>query len=434
MEESALTNRELTALIILVFLTTFLLTRPDRKGILKSFRGVLTSFKAPGILVPLLLYVGWISAAIAGASRIGLWDFDLLKTTILWVVLSGLALLVSLNDAIQKPRFFRGAFIKTLGVVAVVEFVAALKSFPLWLEIPGQALAFMLALVGVVAKRDPKQAPALKLANGYLILFGASALIWSAAHLIANWSTLDQGRILREFLLPIWLTPIALLFVYGFAVIAAYQSSFVRMRIWKKRRPLLRQRLAVMLRANGRLRSLRLLAGLGAQRIARTTTFREAWRELGVLRNETRDRVAHEAASKRRLIENAGLVGTDDLGRQLDRREFEETDKALRWLATCQMGHYRNGNQYRADLLRIVEPHFEHDGLPNPHGVELHVHRDRKSWYATRQTISGWWFAIGAAGPPSDQWLYDGQDPPKGFPSDPGWDRFGGGPASVNWD
>lgn len=191
----------------------------------------------------------------------------------------------------------------------------------------------------------------------------------------------------------------------------------------------------MMLRANGRLRTLRLLSGLGAQRIARTTTFREAWRELGVLRNEARKRVTQEAASKRRLIENAGLVGRDHLGRQLDRREFEETDKALRWLATCQMGHYRNGNQkYRADLLPIVEPHFAHDGLPDPHGIELHVHRDRKSWYATRQTISGWWFAIGAAGPPPDQWLYDGQEPPQGFPSEPEWDRFGGGAASLNWD
>jgi hypothetical protein len=78
--------------------------------------------------------------------------------------------------------------------------------------VSGQALAFMFAMVGVVAKRYP-QAPARKLANGYLILFGASALIWSAAHLIANWSTLDQDRIVREFLLPIRLTPVALLFV-----------------------------------------------------------------------------------------------------------------------------------------------------------------------------------------------------------------------------
>lgn len=58
MEDSVLTNREIAALIILVSIIAFVLTRPDRDGILRSVRGVLLSFKKPGILVPLLLYVG----------------------------------------------------------------------------------------------------------------------------------------------------------------------------------------------------------------------------------------------------------------------------------------------------------------------------------------------------------------------------------------
>lgn len=148
----------------------------------------------------------------------GLWDLGLLKTTILWLLLSGLALVMSLNDAIQKPGFFRRALLKILGVVAVVEFVAAFKSFALWIQIPAQVLAVMFAMVGVVAERDPQHAPVRKLAKGYLVLFGLSALIWSAAQLIGNWSTLDLGTIVRGFLLPIWLTPSALLFVYAFAV------------------------------------------------------------------------------------------------------------------------------------------------------------------------------------------------------------------------
>jgi hypothetical protein len=242
------------------------------------------------ILVPLLLYVGWIFVAAVGAARLGLWDSDLLKTTILWLLLSGVGLVMRLNDAIHKPGFFRGALIKTLGIAAILEFVTALKPFPLWLEIPGQALAVMFAGVAVVAVRQPRHAPVRSLANGYLAIFGIAAFIWSTAHLIAKWSDLDQGRILREFLLPIWLTPVALLFVYAFAVVAAYQSSFLRMRIWNKEGPLLRQKLAVMLRANGRLGYLRLLSGLGTQRIARTDTFPQAWQEVGVLRKEARER------------------------------------------------------------------------------------------------------------------------------------------------
>jgi hypothetical protein len=131
------------------------------------------------------------------------------------------------------------------------------------------------------------------------------------SHLLTNWSDLDGGRTLREFLLPIWLTPVALLFVYAFALVAAYQSSFLRMRIWEKQRPLLRQKLAMMLRANLRLGYLRALSGLGNQRIARTETFRRALaRNIGLLRREAREHAAEEAAAERRLVDNAGLVGT----------------------------------------------------------------------------------------------------------------------------
>ena len=99
------------------------------------------------------------------------------------------------------------------------------------------------------------------------------------------------------------------------------------------------------------------------------------------------------------------------------------------------MGHYSNAGQgYRADLFPIVESHFARDGLPENHGVETYVVRGGQCWYATRQAVIGWWFAIGAAGPPPDQWVYDGLRPPQGFPAEPEWDRFGGGMASANWD
>ena len=190
-----------------------------------------------------------------------------------------------------------------------------------------------------------------------------------------------------------------------------------------------------MLRANVRLGVVRLANGMGARRLARTETFRQAWREVGALQEEARQQVEEEAAAMRRLVENTGVVGTDDSGRQLDQREFAETRKALRWLSTCQMGHYRNGGgRYRSDLLPTVESQFTRDGLPEKHGVELHVSSDGQQWYATRRTVTGWWFAIGAAGPAPDEWMYDGPCPPRGFPAEPEWDRFGWGPASVNWD
>ncbi len=156
----------------------------------------------------------------------------------------------------------------------------------------------------------------------------------------------------------------------------------------------------------------------GAWRIGRTDGFRASWREIDDLIVEDRERTAANAAAQRRLVQNTGLVGVDETGKQLDQREHLETMEALRWLATCQMGHYRSrGERYHADLMPVVESLSERYGLPTPNGIHLHVSRDGQSWYGERQTITGHWFAIGAAGPPSDQWLYDRPTRSSGYPT-----------------
>ncbi len=67
-------------------------------------------------------------------------------------------------------------------------------------------------------------------------------------------------------------------------------------------------------------------------------------------------------------------------------------------------------------------------------GAGSMVVRYRRIYGDRRRTVTGWVFAVGAAGPPPEQWFYDGPEPPSGYPgSDPGWGRspFEQGP---NWD
>ena len=314
-----------------------------------------------------------------------------------------------------------------------MEFLVNLESFALWVEIPAQVLAFLFTGVAVMTAQDTKHAAVAKLANAYLVSYVLSALVWAGWHLVNHWSHADQGALFREFFLPIWLTPVALIFVYGFAVVAAYESVFKRMRIMRKEGGLAKQRLAMMLRAGGSLGTLRLLSGVGAQRLARTNGFREAWNKVGRIRLDIRTQI-EAAAAERRLVENAGRSGVDESGQQLDQREHDATRQSLRWLAICHMGHYRNEKKYRKDLLPLVESGFERYGLSQPHGITMHINGDGQRWYAERQTVTGRWFAIGAAGPPPDEWLFDGSEKPEGFPAEPEWDQWGGGVHSTNWN
>ena len=136
-----------------------------------------------------------------------------------------------------------------------------------------------------------------------------------------------------------------------------------------------------------------------------------------------------------RLRRYSGSQELDDEGRRLDRREFTGTIDALRWLATCQMGWHRRCGRYRCDLLKFLNDDIVGYGLPRESDIRLPVAEDGQLWYAWRRTVTGWCFAIGAAGPPPDQWRYDGPGPPKGFPGkDSSW---GDGPfadrVNRNW-
>lgn len=130
-------------------------------------------------------------------------------------------------------------------------------------------------------------------------------------------------------------------------------------------------------------------------------------------------RIMAEAA-RRDAEREATCIGSDEVderGRRLDRREFPQTRSALRFAHTCHMGHHRNLGHFRSDLLTIIEDHFtESDGLPTEHGVVMHVSEDGRSWWAYRQTVTGWCLGIGVVGSPDSEWCYDSQEPPPAGP------------------
>ena len=429
-----LTDRELASLILLaaaiLLVTLRVLASDDRGGVLHGIGVALATLAQPKLLVPTLAYLAILFAVLVPASRVGLWEPGLWKATLIWMLVSGVGLFFSLDRATKESGFFWRTLLHTVWAIAIVEFIATLKSFPLWAELLGQSLALLAGLLGI-QREDPGLRRA---ANSYLSVFGLTVIGWSLAHVVLEWSGLDRGLLWREFLLPIWLTPIALLVVYAVAVWEAYGITFRLMRLSKPDESLVGQRLALVLRTGLWLPHLRLIRGHEGW-INSTEGFSEAWAAIGQLRQQHREQVEAEAAAKRRLVENAGWTGVDECGQQLDQREFAETKEALRWASTCHMGHYPNHeDRYRDNLLPILEPGFADHGLEEPSGITMYVSPDGQSWYAERRTITGHWFAIGAAGPPPDEWLFDGPEGPSGFPAKPEWDHWGGGESSVNWD
>jgi hypothetical protein len=413
-------NREWAMLAwLIIFLAGLALTnKKTRPGLPKLLR----MSRKPALAIPLLLLLGWMSLELYLSHRIGLWRPDLTTDFIMWILVSGMVIFFNFEKASKQRHFIRKGATKTLGIAEIIQFFTNLFVLDLWLELIFIPTITFIVILSTVAERNPQHAQLRRLLQNILTLLGVALLAFSVQQLIANWGIADWPAIGRKFLLPIFLTVALLPFVYIVSLYAAYESAFKRAN-WScpaGKIPII-VKIAIATTLHFRARLIGALKSPWINRLSTTTTFADSRRLTKDFRRE------FEASERAILDENirlrhfAGSQGTDLNGRRLDRREFSETIRSLQMIADCQMGWYRNDNQherYRTDLTEILGSSLFSGGSPEDPGITVKVSKNGQSWYAWRRTVSGWCFAIGSAGPPPDQWKYDGPEPPTGYPSE----------------
>jgi hypothetical protein len=418
-----LNNRELATLILagaIVLAIGFFAAR--NRSFRASLKGVVKALFAIKVLTPILALVGWVIGLALLAENVGLWDDGLVFPAALWTITVGLGLIYKLASRRSNEPFFKPILGRAFRVTVFVEVVIGLFAFSLGLELVLLVAASFLAMLSVVARSDEKYEPARKLVDGLLGLIGLAFIALTVISLISDWDQLDKEHLLRQLALPLWLTIGVTPYLYLLAVWVGYEQAFMRINLASEdRRARRRAKVALVAALHGRAAQAN--AYSGAFEMVEADGFPSAWRAARKYLRAQGDQAQGKREEADRLKKFAGTDGTDEEGRRLDRREFKETRDALISLGTAHMGWYDRANRYRADLLEF----FSMRGLPEEHGVEMVVSEDGQCWFAWRQTVTGWFFGIGSAGPPPDQWFYDGPQPPADFPGiDPGWgDHFG---------
>lgn len=416
-----LTNREVALLIWLAIVAVLVLVRPGgRKGVMDLARLVRGK-----IAVLLIAYAVWTAGAVAVAYALGFWDSDLLKETLAWFAVPGMALLFGFQKAYEGRGFYGRTLLRVVGLTVLVEFFVNLGAFDLWAEFLLLPAIVVLSLTSTVAGMKPETIKAKRVIDPLVALLGLVVLVGAGAYLVSNWATLDTWDLVRTFALPIWLTVATLPFIFLFSLYANYETTFSRIGYFSKDNPKGRRRakLALLTTYGLRNRELHRFAGLGPQELARAVSWGEARRIIAFYRAKARLEAAEKDLKAKRLVRYAGVDGIDFDGQRLDQREFEETKRALNDLHLFQSAQHKNG-RYREDIMAVVGgllsktfPESEIVITTGPKG---------RSWWAWRRTVTGWVFGIGAAGGPPDEWTWQGSEPPERGPG-PGtdWTRRG---------
>lgn len=275
MEPGLFTNRELASIIWLGVFALYIGVQAHRgkTGLGASLASVVR--QVVGFRVPFMLYVVWLAAAVWMFENLGLWNLGLLKATIAWALLSGIGLFFSINKALRQKSFWRDALASAVGATVFVEFYINLVSFPLVFELALQPLLILTALVSALIAKSPGRDSVEKISNWTLVAVGSAGLVWVSLSLIERWNDLDGSQILLEIFVPIWLTPIALAFVYVFALYAGYEQALKRIS-WKAGDSSWRAKLAYISLVGVQISNLRRFDG-GVQMVgAHESTFRGA--------------------------------------------------------------------------------------------------------------------------------------------------------------
>ena len=367
--------------------------------------------------------------------RLGYWDSSLVGAIFLWFLFTGFKYYLQSFDSVRKTGYLREKLKELIGVAAIFEFFINIRTFSIPAEIALVFFVTVLAMLQAVSASKEEYKAVHRLVTAVLSGITIWLVVATVRYLNLHWHELKPHEVIASFMVPAWLTIATLPYLYVLVLVATYEQVFLRMRSdWEVPAPW-PAKLGVISKFGGRLRRLSTFNGMWPRRAGESAAFREARHVVVQFEVDHAQRSAEEQAQQLRLERYAGIAGTDTDGRQLDEREFEATRAALQWLATCQMGWYRrNGaDAYQPDLLSRLGD-FTRQGLPVEHGIVMHVSDDGQAWYAYRQTITGWVFAIGASEAPPSQWLYDGAAPPKGFPGeDPAWGESMFVSIGKNW-
>jgi hypothetical protein len=266
-----LSNRELAAVIILgAVLLAVLLTRGGRR----SLRDIGNTLLGK-LFVVILAYIAYLTGVVVIASRIGLWNQDLMKDTIVWVAIAGIALFGKFADLGGDPHFFRRSFLRIVGLGAVAEFVLNLVSFPLLVELLlAVSMAFLVMMAAVAAHSADLRGASHVLER--LVAFAgfafAAAVLWKIYQVRGEF---DREQLLRSFGMIVWFPLAALPAVYLIALYSDYEQLFNRLR-WRANRPHWHARLALIATLHGRVRLVHVFNGRWVYELAQTSSFREA--------------------------------------------------------------------------------------------------------------------------------------------------------------
>lgn len=225
-----LNNREIAIALWFLVISIYIFSASKMAEVRSSFKRVLAALFNRKIMTVLCLMVVYMAIIISWLSELALWNFEQLKNTIFWFVSVGFLSLFKLEKIKQDKHFFKHSVLGSLKLLAILQFVVGVYTFPLWLEV---LLAPALALLGImltIAETDKKYHQVRIFLEYFLSFFGIILVLYTLYMLMTDFGEFGKEKTAYDFFVPPLLTLSYLPFVFFMLIYSTYEQAFYRLK------------------------------------------------------------------------------------------------------------------------------------------------------------------------------------------------------------
>lgn len=224
-----LNNREIAFALWLLLISIYFFHSSKMASVRHAFNGVMAALFVRQIMFVLSLMIAYMAIVIYLLYQLELWNFEQLKNTVFWCVSVGFMSLFNLDKIKKDKFFFKRSILDNLKLLAILQFVVGIYTFPLWIEF---FLVPIIALIGAllaIAETDKKYHQVKIFLQLCLASFGGLLIIFTLYMLMTDFGEFGKEKTAYDFFIPPLLTLLYLPFVLFMLVYSTYEQVYVRL-------------------------------------------------------------------------------------------------------------------------------------------------------------------------------------------------------------
>lgn len=181
------------------------------------------------LIIPFALMIIYTILLMLLFKRTTLWNVIYIKDIIMWVLFVGVPYSYNAVSKGDEEHYFRNLFMDNIKFIVLIEFFMGTFTFDFWIELILQAGIAFLTILQVVSGLKEETKRVQKLLDVVLAIVGFVVFYYTIKAAMGAYTDVNPIELMVSFMIPIVLSVAFIPCAYLLALVAKYETVFMRM-------------------------------------------------------------------------------------------------------------------------------------------------------------------------------------------------------------